>query len=248
MRVVTWNVQWATPGSLRATEILSRIERQNPEVVCLTETHDKLLRTDGYCISSQPDYGYPIKTGRRKVMLWSREPWEEVDNVGTDTMPPGRFVSGVTRTSLGRVRIIGVCIPWFGSRTEPRRGQERKLNWEDHAQYLAGLDEVLGQDSLELLIVTGDFNQVVGPGSRAPSGLQSALHEALKGMTVATSDLAFRGHRSIDHIALSTDITVESVCAISNVDGERRLSDHFGVVADVVPDTGHAMRGLTGSR
>ena len=32
-------------------------------------------------------------------MLWSREPWEHVDDVGIDSMPPGRFVPGVT---LGR--------------------------------------------------------------------------------------------------------------------------------------------------
>ena len=166
-------------------------------------------------------------------MLWSREPWAEVDDIGIESMPPGRFVSGVTQTSVGKIRVVGLCIPWFGSRTEPRRGQERKLRWEDHAQYLAGLTEVLGQGSSEQLIVMGDFNQIVGPGSRAPLELQSALHEAFQGMTITTSDLAFQGRRSIDHIALSADLTTESVCAISNIHGERRVSDHFGVVADV---------------
>ncbi len=233
LRVLTWNVEWAAPGSSRSTEILSRINRHSPEIVCLTETDDKLLSQDGHLISSQADYGYPVKAGRRKVVLWSREPWEGVDDFGIESMPPGRFVSGVTQTSVGKVRVVGVCIPWFGSRIEPRRGRERKLRWEDHAQYLAGLAEVLRRGPSERFIVTGDFNQVVGPGSRAPLDLRSALHQALRGMTIATSDLAFQGRRSIDHIALSADLTAESVCAISNIHDERRLSDHFGVVAGV---------------
>ena len=120
LSVLTWNVEWATLGSPRTAEILRRIEHHSPEVVCLTETNDELLSQTGHCIVSRPDYGYPIKAGRRKVMLWSREPWEQVDDLGVDSMPPGRFVSGVTRTSLGEIRVVGVCIPWFGSRIEPQ--------------------------------------------------------------------------------------------------------------------------------
>ncbi len=231
LSVVNWNVEWATPGSWRATEVLNRIEEHRPEVVCLTETNDTLLSRDGYCISSRPDYGYPIKVGRRKVLLWSREPWEQTDDLGSDSMPPGRFISGVTQTSEGKVRVIGVCIPWSGSRTERRREQERKMRWEDHAQYLASLTEFLRRGPSERLLVMGDFNQGIGPGSRAPAKLRSDLHEAFRGMTIATSDLAFQERRSIDHVALSEDFTVDSVCAISNIHGERRLSDHFGVAA-----------------
>ena len=81
-------------------------------------------------------------------MLWSREPWEQVDDLGIDSTPPGRFVSGVTQTSLGEAAVIGVCIPWFrGSRTETRRKLERKMQWEDHEQHLAGLTEVLARAS-----------------------------------------------------------------------------------------------------
>ena len=64
-------------------------------------------------------------------MLWSRDPWDQVDDVGTDFMPPGWFVSGVTQTSVGEVAVIGICIPWFGSRTEAGRRLERKAQWED---------------------------------------------------------------------------------------------------------------------
>ena len=234
MRAVTWNVEWATPRSRRTTEILSRIDGHAPEIVCLTETDVGLLSQRGYTICSHPDAGYGIKINRSKVILWSREPWDEVDDVGLDSMPPGRFVAGVTRTSLGQVTVIGVCIPWFGSRTEARHEAGRKMRWEDHEQYLAALTEVLGRATAKRLIVMGDFNQAIGTGSRARPELQMALQNAFpSSMNIATSDLAFQGRKSIDHIALSSDLEAGSLDAISNIHEGRKLSDHFGVVADL---------------
>ena len=234
MRAVTWNVEWATPRSWRTTEILSRIDRHAPEIVCLTETDIGLLSKRGYTICSQPDAGYGIKMGRRKVILWSREPWDEVDDVGLDSMPPGRFVAGVTQTSLGKVTVIGVCIPWFGSRTEARRKAKRKMRWEDHEQYLVGLTEFLGRVPAKRMIVMGDFNQAIGTSGRARPELRLALKKAFPAsMKIATSELAFQGSKSIDHIALSDDWVVGSLDVISNIYEERKLSDHFGVVADL---------------
>ena len=231
LRVISWNVEWATPLSRRTTEVLNRIDRHAPDVVCLTEAHVGLLSGRGHTICSQPDYGYTVKEGRRKVLLWSREPWEQIDDVGIGSMPPGRFVAGVTQTSLGAVTIVGVCIPWFGSRTEARRKVGRKKQWEDHRQYLASLTEVLARARAKHLIVVGDFNQTIGPDSRAPSELELALHRAFPpGMTVATASLAFQGRRTIDHIASSGDLKVESLGVISNIHDGRKLSDHFGVV------------------
>ena len=234
MRLVNWNVEWAAPGTQRSAEILSRVHEHDPEVVCLTEARGGLLSYGGHVISSQPDYGYTIKEDRRKVMLWSREPWEQVDDVGNDSMPTGRFVSGVTRTSVGEVTVIGVCIPRFGSRTEARRNLERKMRWEDHEQYLAGLAEILKRESAKRLIVMGDFNQRIGQGSGPPRGLRSALQAAVPPrMTLATSALGFEGRRSIDHILLSEYLAAESVGVISNVHQGSNLSDHFGVVAEL---------------
>ena len=236
--MITWNVEWATPNSWRTAEIVSRINEHDPEVVCLTETDVGLLSPHGHTICPQADYGYKVRENRRKVVLWSREPWHEVDDVGLDLMPPGRFVAGITRTSLGNVTVVGVCIPWFGSRTEARRKLERRKRWEDHGQYLVGLTEILVRESGKSLIVMGDFNQIIGRSSRAPNELQLALREAFSpNMRIATSELAFQGRRSIDHIALSEDLTVESVGVVSNIHNGRKLSDHYGVVAEVlVPD------------
>ncbi len=234
MKLVNWNVAWSTPGSRRSPEILRRIEGHDPEIVCLIETDAALLSREGHMICSREDYGYPIKRGRRKVLLWSRRPWEQVDDLGIDSMPPGRFVSGVTQTSMGEVAVMGICIPWFGSRTEANRKPERKAPWEDHEQYLGGLTEVLDRADAKRLIVMGDFNQIVGPGSLARSELQLALREAFSpGMEIATSELVFQGRSNIDHIALSADWVVGSLSVISNIHEGRKLSDHFGVVADL---------------
>ena len=234
LRVVNWNVEWATPRSRRTAEFLSRIDRHSPEIVCLTETHVRLMSHRGHAIYSQADAGYKLDVNRRKVVLWSREPWSQVDDSGLDSLPPGRFVSGVTQTSAGKVTVIGICIPWFGSRTEARRGSERRRPWQDHEQFLVGLSEILEREVKKRLIVIGDFNQSLGQRSRAPTELRLALENAFSpSMRVATSGLAFQGRPSIDHIALSADWTVGSLGVISNVHGGTELSDHFGVFADV---------------
>ena len=202
--------------------------------MCLTETHDELLARGGYAICSGADYGYGVQKNRRKVLLWSKEPWRQVDDLGSGSLPPGRFVSGVTQTSVGQVAVIGICIPWFDSRTRASRGAERRRRWEDHEEYLAGLTEVLERVDAKRLIVMGDFNQAIGQGSRAPRGLRLALQEAFSPkLRIVTADLAFQGRKSIDHIALSADWAVDSLAAIGNIHGERKLSDHFGVVAEV---------------
>ena len=112
MTVVNWNVEWATPRSWsRRDEILSRIEQEDPNIVCLTESDIGLLAgMSGHLIHSQPD-GVKGTGNLRKVLLWSREPWEQVDDFGEDSMPPGKFVSGVTRTPLGYFTVLGSAYP-----------------------------------------------------------------------------------------------------------------------------------------
>ena len=65
--------------------------------------------------------------------------------------------------------------------------------------------------------------------------LRLALLEAFEPkLRIVTADLAFQGRKSIDHIALSEDWAVDSVDAISNIHEGRKVSDHFGVAADVL--------------
>lgn len=241
LKLVNWNVEWATPRSQRYDEIVSRIRRHAPEIVCLTETHPGLLEC-GYAIGAQPDYGYGIREDRRKALLWSKTPWKHVDDVGDPRLPPGRFISGVTETSLGEMTVVGLCIPWEGSRAGTRYGGERRRAWEDHETYLEHLAGILSGAPSKRLLVMGDFNQRVGVGgSRSLQARRSGrahraalLRKALPPqITLATAALGYRGRRTIDHVALSADIAVEALSVISNIHEGRRLSDHFGVVAEL---------------
>lgn len=232
LSVVNWNVEWATPRSERSPEIVSRIDEHCPEIICLTETSNRLWDRGGYAIWPQPYYGYPVRPGRRKVVLWSREPWRRRDWRGSDSLPPGRFVSGVTQSSIGPVTVMGICIPWRGSRTPENRGNRR--GWQDHMQYLDGLDAVLERAPRSRLIVAGDFNQGIGgvrsvPPQEVRDKLQSVIAARLN---IVTSHLDFQGRKAIDHIAISDDLCAESIGVISNCkDQPQDLSDHFGVVA-----------------
>ena len=229
MKIVNWNVNRAAPWSKhsRGVEIVRRIDRLSPEIVCLTETHPELL-TNGHKISTG------TQVSRRKVLLWSREPWKHVDDVGDARMPPGRFVFGVTSTSLGEVTVVGLCIPFDDSRTPKYGGVRRK--WEDHEDYLEHLAGVLSRGPSERLVVMGDFNQKFGrwrPGS-AVARRAALLRQAIPPhVTVVTFAPEYRG---LDHIALSHDLVAHSLDEINNIHGERELSDpgRCGLVADVL--------------
>lgn len=235
--VVTWNVEWATPRSWsRRDEILRRIERHEPDLVCLTEADVRLLSDQaGHTIHSQPDGVKATVTNElRKVVLWSREPWEQVDDYGVASMPPGRFVSGVTRTPLGMVTVIGICIPFHGARMRWTNDGVKRKAWEDHAQYLTSLSEVLERTRSKRLIVLGDFNQQVGQPGYAPSAMRDALRAAVPPhLTIATAALGFAGRRVIDHMALSEDLSARSLALIDRCHEDRKLSDHHGIVADL---------------
>ena len=118
----------------------------------------------------------------------------------------------------------------------PGRGSERKLRWQDHEEYLAALTELLRHAPTNRLIAMGDFNQVIGEGSRARRDLREPLMNAFpSGMRIITADIVFEGRKSIDHIVVSEDLAVDSLYPISNVQGDKRLSDHFGIVAEIAP-------------
>ena len=232
MKLVNWNVNWAT-AHWRTDEILNRINRHSPEIVCLTETHTHSgLLQDGHRICARPDYGDGIKESRRKVLLWSREPWKDKNDIGDDQMPPGRFISGVTRTSVGEVTVVGLCIPWEKSRTGARYSGERRRAWEDHEVYLEHLAGVLSLAPSERLVVVGDFNQCIRP--RRPRSKAAHRAALLRQAIPPHVTLVTCALETIDHIGLSVDMATASLDVISNIHGERKLSDHpFGIVADV---------------
>lgn len=229
LRIVNWNVEWRRPQSSAAETLRARIFEQTPDIICLTESYRDFLPASGHRIEGESDYGYPIRDGRRKVLLWSKQPWADVDAVGHPELPTGRFIRGTTGTPIGPIEVVGVCIPWSGAHVSS--GRRDRKRWEDHLRYLDALARVLPVEQSRL-VVAGDFNQRV-PRTIAPVAAYRALDKAvlsrLRLVTMGTVEPACC--QLIDHIAISPDLKARSVQSLSNMDGERRLSDHLGVAA-----------------
>jgi endonuclease/exonuclease/phosphatase family metal-dependent hydrolase len=223
--IATWNVSWQSSTSPRGQAIRRILEERCADIVVLTEVSDSLL--DGDTIQSQPDYGYKIIGTRRKVSVWSRNPWWDTDEAGDPNLPSGRFVAGTTDTPLGRLRVIGVCIPWRDAHV--RTGRKNRGPWEDHLNYLDALRKVLA-DLNGPAIVAGDFNQTI-PRSRAPVTVADALRRTFKTLSVATiGPLPPLNRLAIDHVVHTPNLILSDVACWSEYAAEgAKLSDHFGV-------------------
>lgn len=138
MRLLNWNLQWRTTRSAQAATIRSVLERDDLDVVCLTETRTDWLVPEGEWIGAEGDYGYGVQHSRRKVAMWARDGFSSVTNVSPEGMPPGRFVSGVTKSG---VRVVGVCIPWRDAHVST--GRRDRKRWDEHREYLAALGRYL---------------------------------------------------------------------------------------------------------
>jgi len=227
LRCLTWNVEFASPASKRGEYIRDLVSQLEVDVVCLTEATLGMRPMGGHLIQSDENYGYSHNGRRRKVLLWSREPWRQVDPIGSDVMPPGRFIAG---TTYG-IRFVGVCIPWKDAHV--RTGRKDRRTWEDHLAYLEGLRAIMRDLRHEGagLCVTGDFNQRLPP-SRVPRRVSESLAQVLEpDLHVATAGLIDdEGKALIDHVAtagLGSDVV--QIIPRTTPDG-LRLSDHVGVV------------------
>lgn len=232
MRLLNWNLEFAPPAGPRGRAIAEVIREWEADVVCLTETHEHWPMDGGHWIWSEPDYGYERRGDRRKVGLWSGRPWSDVDVLGDDRLPSGRFVSGTTGTSIGPVRFVGVCIPWRAAHVST--GRRDRQPWDDHVTYLRALAELIPTwlDGPPLVVV-GDYNQRM-PRHRAPVAVYEELDRAFAPLAVVTTGpVPGLGAQVIDHVAVGPGLTGRSVEGISRMVDGRRVTDHDGVVVDL---------------
>lgn len=261
VRVGTWNVELAKPGSLKGQRIGPILAAPDCDVLCVTEGGDAgILPEGGHAIDAGTDWGFPLpKTspGLRKVLLWSKRPWTPVFDKLQDELPGGRLVAGVTETPVGKLTVVGVCIPWSGALVK----SGRRVQWQDHLKWLSGFERLSYAKSRRRTVVLGDFNQKT-PRKSAPVNVHCELLRGFKNLSIATrgffqspfsaddsagpwkaslSDVA-SGQQSlqlIDHIAHSTDLVLaEGVVGRrvgvfpKRVKAGEGLPDHFGVWAD----------------
>lgn len=227
MKVLLWNTEWAPPGSKREACIVEIARREAPDVACITEGYLQTWSTCGFVTSSEPDFDYPIVSGRRKVILVSKHEWTSVDTCGSELLPPGRFVSGQT---LG-LKWIGVCIPWKDAHV--RTGHKDRQPWQDHLAFLGALPAAIQTGESEPCVLLGDFNQRL-PRTTAPASVYEALVGVLTGRFEAVTDgiLHPEGQPSIDHVCFTQRPAAVHVRTIAPLRDGLRLSDHFGVIVE----------------
>jgi hypothetical protein len=232
-RIALWNIAWRRPDSSAGKTILKLIIDQNPDIICITEGYENFLPSSGHTITSDSDYGYPIKEGRRKVVLWSKNPWSYVDPIGDATLPSGRFVRGITETPIGLLDMIGVCIPW--KEAHVKTGRKDRGPWEDHLTYLQGLKNILQWQKSEHTILLGDFNQHL-PRIKQPKLVHYALMSTIpEGFGIATAGEIKCAHSpSIDHVCHSRSLECKDLLVLPQYDEfGARLSDHYGLIFNV---------------
>lgn len=222
MKIVNWNVEWATPRSARGRAIQAELAAANADLICFTEATPDLLPAGGEVLESESDYGYGVEPRRRKVLLWAREGFTEARTASPAGMPPGRYVEGVTRSS--GVRVAGVCIPW--PRAHVSDGQRNRRPWEDHCAYLDAFAAHRRSFDERPLLVLGDFNQTL-PRTRAPHEAHRLLLQALDGLEILTAGRA-GDPPLLDHLAAppGSALAVWSLLPV--------LSDHTGWVCELV--------------
>ncbi|MDC3171001.1 endonuclease/exonuclease/phosphatase family protein [Prochlorococcus sp. AH-716-E13] len=204
LNISCWNSDWATHKSKRGKFFIDQFDS---DIICLTEGYENLLPQDGYIISSNEDYGYKTKKGRKKVILWSKNKWTTVNQIGSKEIPTGRFISGFTNG----IRIIGICIPWRFAHVST--GRKDRKPWEDHLSFIQNLSF-----SNQKTIILGDFNQNI-PKKNQPEIVFSSLKNMIDGFKLLTTNMG------LIHIVISTDLDAENIQRIATENN----SDHDGI-------------------
>ena len=232
VRIGTWNVEWAGTESERGTRVAAALKAPDCDIVCVTEGCAGILPAGGHTIDAGPDWGYGHEEARRKVLVWSRQPWAAVDIGISSALPAGTLVAGITVTELGPLTVVGVCIPWRDAHV--RSGRRDRSQWQEHEAWLAGFESLPYRHAKRRTVVLGDFSQRV-PRRSQPKEVHAALLHAFEGFSFATAgELEGAPGRALDHIVHTPDMAPAGTIGLwPRQDGhDNRLSDHFGVWGD----------------
>lgn len=155
-----------------------------------------------------------------------------VDRVGVDGIDQRRFISAVTNSPIGPLRVLGVCIPWHMAEVTYPVDVKRKP-WELHIRYLELLGELLAKTDVPT-VVAGDFNQAIPRIKYGNKAAAVAMDAAFAPFEIVTRGRVEGGTRAgIDHIAISHHVAPTKVWGWPNEIDGRRLSDHDGAGVDL---------------
>ena len=246
MRILNWNTWKASPNSRsrRFQNVSALVHGFDADIICLTEAHPKAMPDASQTITSGPgNRGWQAASGPRKVVLWGRSGWNNVDDYGSEKLPKGRFVSATTKIDGSTWNIVGMCIPYRAYPMDEDDSADRKGSWLGAIRYMSVLQSDLHHRyrNQAHTILVGDFNLQIPPKNYPyPSQeVNQSREETFCGLDIPTAgelDESALDKRFIDHVALSQDIELESMRFISRfAEDGKPLSDHNGVCIEVAP-------------
>ncbi|MDD9994044.1 MAG: hypothetical protein OXP75_19775 [Rhodospirillales bacterium] len=231
LRIGTWNTQWAEPGNPVGNAVRRDLAGPKCDILCVTEGCENLVPDNRNILDAGPERSSDISAERRKVLLWSKQPWCNVDEIRCEEHLKGRFVAGITQTPLGPLTVIGVCIPYRFSRQKVGHKQ-----WKDHEAWLREFERLPHRQFTERTVILGDFNQRI-PRKWQPQQVYASLLHAFEGFLIPTAgDVAGVPSLVIDHIAHTPDMALVGDIGLwpIRVVDNKPISDHIGVWGDFV--------------
>ena len=231
-RILTWNVERKRPDSSLGKKGIELLFDQDPDVMVITEARTSFPASGGHTLWCEPPRGTTYAEDERKVLMWSKEPWREVDSVGVEGLDQSRFISAITDTSEGPIRVLGVCIPWHMAEVTYPIDVKRKP-WELHIRYLELIAGILSTGDIAT-VVAGDFNQAIPRIKYGNKAASEAMAETFVSLDIVTQGTVDGGTRpGIDHIAVTKELQPSKVWGWPNEVEGHRLSDHDGAGVDL---------------
>ena len=229
---VNWNIERRAPHSCQASVLVERAVAQQPDVICLTEAYEgSTVILGGHEIADRgATWSFERREGERLVALWSPNPWRDV-NAGNADTATGGFISGVTTTPVGSVRVVGICAPHHAA--SQVGATEKARLWTEQVAFWTGMTKLIAtRDRGTPTVLLGDFNQYI-PRIWGSKAAHAEMLAALDDLRVATGGpISGIDEPTIDHVAHTPDLVPQEVLGLSRFgDDGRALSDHFGAIA-----------------
>ena len=244
LKIGNWNVEWAAKRSQRTQYIQSILRSLDADILCVTEGFSFHMPDDQHILKSEPSGTAMDARGGHKVMLWSKNRWTNTDTFGSADLPEGRFVSGITKTPIGEVRVIGVVVPYAHYRTGEKWAEKRQKYNQGKERYLHALHAILSERQYTgKTIIVGDFNLTVPSADKKRlNAIDKLFKQVFTNWHVPTGQpnipifspiqkqaLASDKH-IIDHLAHTPDMEATSVWRWHRFHEDGiRLSDHNSI-------------------
>jgi Endonuclease/Exonuclease/phosphatase family len=230
-RFLVWNLQRQKHESRRAAAQRDIIFQNKPDVAIFTEIWSGYIqKMGGHEVSVFGGVWSRTDSNERKILLWSKTPFTDVDECIFEGSAVGRIVAATTTIPSGSVRVIGVCIPYHAANT--RRIPNPMKMWSEHRYYLIELAKFISQQNPSIpLVIAGDFNQRI-PSTFPPKDVQQSLLNSLGQTKLLTSgEIGEKKTKVIDHLSASSHFQLKGLEIIQpTLIGKTAITDHIGVL------------------